>query len=115
MRRRTILIVVVGVAALVSAVGYLAYLAWWHANYYVQERTDYGAPPERDELELVDDKLDDKTPALDETLVDGRPLGDSGGTSGTAADLRGRHEGHQTGGARAAAQRESARRRGETV
>jgi len=76
MKRRNLLIVVVTVGVIVPLVGFGLHTLWWHANFYVREHIDYDQPPERDELKLVDDKLGDKTPAFDETLVDSRALGD---------------------------------------
>ncbi len=53
------------------------YGLYWRAGRYVTtEWTEYGEPPARDDLKLVDDRLEDKNPAFDEDLVDSRPLGD---------------------------------------
>ncbi len=75
MKRVIILMVCVVAAALVAAVGYAVYRAWWNANYFVTEHDEHQAPP-RDDLQLVDDNLADKRPAFDDKLVDSRPLGD---------------------------------------
>ena len=64
------LVVVVAVVGLVVG----AYFAWWHFNYRVVEKTDYRDPP--NDSELVDDRLEDKNPVFDESLIDRRPLGD---------------------------------------
>ncbi len=73
-RTTKILILFAAIAGL-GAGGYFAWhFVWWHLTHYVVERTDYNRP--RDELKFVDDRLDDKNPAFDETLVDSRLLGD---------------------------------------
>jgi hypothetical protein len=73
--RSIALVVALLVLVAVVLAGYGVRSVWWHAHYYVTEHTDYDPPPQ-DELKLEDDKLDAKKPALDETLVDSRPLGD---------------------------------------
>jgi hypothetical protein len=68
------IVVAIVVVIAVPAGAYLAYLAWWHLNYYEVEYTDYNDPP--DKLKFVDDKLAEKNPAWDESFVDSRPIGD---------------------------------------
>ncbi len=57
---------------------------------YEIERTDYKTSEPREDEVLVDDKLDDKKPAFDQTLVDRRPLGADGAwlLNASAAVLR---------------------------
>ena len=76
--KRPILVVIVVVLCLVVLVllGIAVRSLRWHARYYVVEETEYRDPPDRDELKLVDDELEDKKPRFDETLVDSRPPGD---------------------------------------
>jgi hypothetical protein len=75
MKRQTVLIACLVVFVAVVAGAYGIYLLQWHARYYEVERTEYHEPPRQDDV-LVDDKLEDKNPAFDATLVDSRPLGD---------------------------------------
>ena len=51
------------------------YRIWWITN-ATHSVTRYNKPPDRDKLDLKDDKVSDKNPVFDETLVDSRPLGD---------------------------------------
>jgi hypothetical protein len=62
--------------ALIAALGYGGYQAWWHANYYSVTRTDYNAPQDADELRFEDDLLESKQPNFDPQVIDSRPLGD---------------------------------------
>ncbi len=68
--------IILAVVVLAAGVGYAVYLGWWHANYYVQEYTDYHVPANQVAQLLADDRLADKNPAFDPDLVDSRPLGD---------------------------------------
>ena len=43
---------------------------------YVVERTEYSAPSQSPDKELADDRLEEKNPLFDETVVDSRPIGD---------------------------------------
>ncbi len=70
------LLISCGVLAVTTAVAYGGYQLWWHINYYVEEHTDYSDPPINATLELEDDRLADKRPDFDPTLVDSRPLGE---------------------------------------
>ena len=70
------LLISCGVLAVTTAVAYGGYQLWWHINYYVVEHTDYSDPPINATLELEDDRLADKRPDFDPTLVDSRPLGE---------------------------------------
>jgi len=65
-RRIKILLAVLGVTA---GLGF----ALWNVLYGIVEKIDYHDPPHK--FDFVDDKLADKNPAFDETLVDSRPLG----------------------------------------
>jgi len=51
-------------------------VACWSAFYKIVDITNYHDPPE--EIKFVDDKLEDKNPTFDETLIDSRPLGELG-------------------------------------
>ncbi len=52
---------------------YAGYLAWWNAVFYTVERTDVNPSPDPlDQLNLVDDRLEDKTPKFDPEMVDRR-------------------------------------------
>jgi len=56
-------------------VGIVVGIVIWRLT-YVEERKEYHEPADRSGLKLTDDRLEDKTPEFDETLVDSRPLGD---------------------------------------
>ena len=43
---------------------------------YTTEETEYHAPPPEPDKALANDRLEEKKPAFDETLIDSRPLGD---------------------------------------
>ena len=69
--RRTVIVVLAALILLLLLGG-----LWWRATHEVTEHTDYREPPAPDTLKLVDDRLEDKNPAFDSTLVDSRLLGD---------------------------------------
>jgi hypothetical protein len=58
-------------------------------NTYETEKTEYNPPP-ADEDVLVDDRLEDRNPVFDPTVVDRRPVGEKGGwlLNASAAVLR---------------------------
>src|SRR3954463_3047784 len=74
--RWKILFAASAVAVLIAGVGYVLYLSWWNARYYVQEYTDYHTPANQVARLLADDRLEDKQPNFEAALVDSRPLGD---------------------------------------
>jgi hypothetical protein len=76
MRWKTLVPIILVVIVSGGAVAYTLYLAWWSANYYVEEHTDYHVPADQVAQLLADDRLADKNPAFDADLVDSRPLGD---------------------------------------
>ncbi len=45
-------------------------------NTYTVEWTEYSPPPQRPDGVLADDRLEEKNPPFDETVIDSRPLGD---------------------------------------
>lgn len=76
MKARTKYILLAAAVAVPLIVALTAYRFWWHATHYVVERKEYHDAPEQHALELTDDRLEDKAPAFDDSLVDSRPLGD---------------------------------------
>jgi hypothetical protein len=72
-----VLILVLAVAAAVG-LGIGGYQLWWHAKYYIVERTEYHPPDSGDELTFVDDRLQDKTPTWDPELIHPEPIGEEG-------------------------------------
>lgn len=75
MNRSTLTVICLIGLGVAAALGYGGYRLWWNANYYAVTRTEYQEPPRQEDV-LVDDRLEDKNPAFDATLVDSRPLGD---------------------------------------
>jgi len=75
---RKFMIVAAGLC-MAAAGGVIVYLIFFsgRGETYEVELTDYHAPPQSDDF-LADDRLDDKKPAFDATLVDRRPLGKDG-------------------------------------
>ena len=53
----------------------IVHQVWWHATHYIIERTEYSERPLEDEPGLVDDRLSDRNPTFDETLIDTQPIG----------------------------------------
>jgi hypothetical protein len=81
MKRSVMVVCLVGCGTLAAVVygAYLVCLRSWQtgpdSRYYEVICTEYHQPPRQDDV-LVDDKLEDKNPAFDKSLVDSRPLGD---------------------------------------
>ena len=70
MTTRTKVIAGIGTAAAIVVI----YAIYWNLTHYTIERTQYRDPALSKEIELVDDRLKDKTPAFDPDLVDSRPI-----------------------------------------
>lgn len=70
-RNWSISIVLVAIAAGLLVIG----ARWWNQQFETIERTEYHTPEPASDEELTDDRLEDKRPEFDSSIVERRPIG----------------------------------------